>query len=368
VSNEAHGPEKGVLPGTRDTVRIGVIGCGNVLQEMYYPRARALSPGLVELVAACDLEESRRELVRGRLGLTRFSTDYRELVDADDIDLLLVLTPMQTHGEIALAAIEAGKHVLVEKPMATTLEQGRRLVEASRTSRGYLVPAPHVVLSPTFQDMRKRIQGGDIGRVHLARALQGWSGPDWGQWFYRKGGGSLFDLGVYSITTLTGLIGPARRVTAFVGIANPERVAEGETITAEADDNEQVLIDFGDQTYAVVTTGYTIQEHRRPWIELYGSNGTIQTLGFLEGFELWQSDLGDWQIYRDRRHLEWHFTDGLTHLVNCIRDGVRPLVTPEHAFHVLEIMLQAMECGTDGQAREIESTFTPPSFSGPEPG
>jgi len=350
-----------------DPVRIGVVGCGNVAQEMYLPRARDLSSGgLFELVAACDLMESRSEIVRERFGLTRFSTDYRDLVGAEDIDLILVLTPMQTHSEIALAAMVAGKHVLVEKPMATTLEQARRLIEASRNGGVYLVPAPHVVLSPTFQDVRRRIHNGDIGRVHLARALMGWSGPDWGQWFFREGGGSLFDLGVYGITTLTGLLGPARRVTAFVGTAIPERVVEGKSMTAEADDNEQVLIDFGDQAFAVVTCGFTIQNHRRPGIELYGSDGTIQMLGFHSGFELWQSDLDEWQIHQDRRHLEWQWTDGLMHLVNCIHDGTQPLVTPEHAFHVLEIMLKAIECGTDGQAREIESTFTPLVVAEPE--
>jgi predicted dehydrogenase len=128
---------------------------------------------------------------------------------------------MQQHGEIARAALEAGKHVLVEKPMAMTLPEAAELVELARHSPGCLVCAPHVVLSPTYQAIWQRLQQGAIGKVLSARGFYGWSGPIWGQWFYRPGGGAMFDLGVYNVTTLTGLLGPAKRVMAMSGIAIP---------------------------------------------------------------------------------------------------------------------------------------------------
>jgi predicted dehydrogenase len=317
--------------------------------------------GQAQVVAACDVVESKGDLVRRAFGITTFSTDYRDIVESDEVDLVMVLTSMPHHAPIARAALEAGKHVLVEKPMGVTLEQAADLVEAARHSPGYLVPAPHVILSPTYQRIWQRVQAGEIGKISLARAFYGWSGPTWGQWYYRLGGGPLFDLGVYNVTSLTGLLGPARRVMAMTGTAIPERIVDGERVQVEVPDTFQLMIDFREACFAVVTTGFTIQKYRVPGIELYGTQGTIQMLGEdwdPNGFEMWQNDVGAWKVY-DETDPAWPWTEGLRHLVECIREHKQPLITPEHAYHVTEIMLRALESGRDGQAKAIESTFPP---------
>ena len=100
-------------------------------------------------------------------------------------------------------------------------------LELSRRSPGLLVCAPHILLSPTFRAVHAAVRSGEVGRLLSARARYGWAGPDWNEWFYQPGGGSLFDLGVYNVTSLCALFGPARRVTAMVGVAIPERVVNG---------------------------------------------------------------------------------------------------------------------------------------------
>jgi predicted dehydrogenase len=125
-----------------------------------------------------------------------------------------------------------------------------------------------------------------------------------------------------------------------------------------------VLIEFDNSVLAVVTTGFTMQQYRCPAIEIYGSAGTIQMLGDdwdPEGYELWQNEVGAWQIYGETDP-NWPWTDGLRHLIECIQSDMRPIITPEHGYHALEIMIKAQEAGRDGQARAIESTFTPPTF------
>jgi len=345
-------------------VRVGVIGCGSVMAH-YMRLAEQLScRGLAEVVAACDINPEKRRRMRDQYGVERFTTNYREVVEMADVDLVLVLTSMGEHGEITRAALAAGKHVLVEKPMAVTLEEAAHIVELAQTSAGYLVPAPHVILSQTYQTIWKRVRRGDIGRVVLARALYGWSGPGWGEWFYRMGGGALFDLGVYNVTSLTGILGPAKRVMAMIGVAIPERIINGIPTRVEAEDNAQVLIDFGESVFAVVTTGFTLQGYRCPAIELYGTTGTLQMMGDdwdPDGYELWQNEVGAWQVYAEPDP-SWPWTDGLRHMVECIEMGQRPLITPEHSYHVLEIMIKAQESGRDGQAKLIHSTFTPPEF------
>ncbi len=349
-----------------DKVRIGIVGCGSVMRGPYTRQIQLMQARNmpVEVVAACDTDPERQKIATDRFGDIRFSTDYRAVIEANDVDLVLVLTAMQAHGSITLAAVEAGKHVLVEKPMSTSLEEAAQIVEIAKKSPGFLVPAPHVILSPTFQTMWRRIHRGDIGQVLQARALYGWNGPSWGKWFYQRGGGSLFDLGVYNVVSLTGLLGPAKRVTAMTGVARPERIVDNEPMQVEAEDTAHVLIDFGNSVFAVVTTGFAHQRYRCPAIEIYGSEGTIQMLGDdwdPEGYELWQNNVGAWQLF-DESAPDWPWTDGLRHMVECILEGKRPIITPEHGYHVLEIMLKAQQAGRDGVAKTIESTFTPASF------
>ncbi|MFM7520467.1 MAG: Gfo/Idh/MocA family protein [Planctomycetota bacterium] len=228
-----------------------------------------------------------------------------------------------------------------------------------------LVCAPFTILSPTFQTLARRLRAGDIGKPCAARARYGWAGPDWTEWFYKPGGGCLFDLGVYCITSLTGLLGPARRVMAMTGIAIPEREVRGRPVTVEAEDNAQVLLDFGAGTLAVVTCGFTMQQYRSPALEVYGSAGTMQMLGDdwdPDGYELFANDAGCWQVFKETQP-DWPWTDGLNHLVECVRSGAPPLVTPHHARHVLEIMLKARQSGREGRAVELETTFALPDFA-----
>jgi len=119
-----------------DPIRIGIVGCGSVMGGPYTSLIESLRlRNMVEVTIACDEKEEKRDFVRQKLGLERFTTNYEEVVDADDVDLVLVLTSMLEHAPIASAALQAGKHVLVEKPMGTTLaEAAERFTKALAAS------------------------------------------------------------------------------------------------------------------------------------------------------------------------------------------------------------------------------------------
>jgi predicted dehydrogenase len=346
-------------------LRLGIVGCGNVL-DAYLPQCHKLRQrGLAEVALAAGRPAQKERALA--LGVPRFTTSADQVIASPEVDLVLILTSMNEHARLACAALEAGKHVLVEKPLATSLEDAAALVTLAQGSRGHLVCAPFTILSPTFQTIARRLCRGDIGKPCSARARYGWAGPWWTEWFYKPGGGCLFDLGVYCLTSLTGLLGPARRVTAFTGVAIPEREINGRKIKVEAEDNAQVLLDFGEACFAVVTSGFTLQQYRNPALEVYGTTGTLQMLGDdwdPDGYEWFQNSAGCWQVFKETDP-DWPWADGLRHLVECIHAGTRPLVTPEHARHVLEIMLKAQQSGREGRALALESTFTPPTFAEP---
>ncbi len=282
-------------------IRIGVLGLGSVFYGPYMGMIERLAAvGRARVTAVYDVDEGKRRAAGLRLGVDPGLTSAEAVIENDDVDVVLVLTSMPVHGALASAALAAGKHVLVEKPMATSLEEAAALMQLAADSPGHLICAPHIVLSPTFRAVSARVENGDIGRLLLARARYGWSGPDWGRWFYERGGGALFDLGVYNVTALCALFGPAQRVTAMAGVAIPERIVEGEAMRVQAEDNAHVLIDFGESRFASVTTGFTMQKYRSPAIELYGSDGVLQLLGddwAPEGYELWRNAHGAWELF-----------------------------------------------------------------------
>lgn len=338
--------------------RIGIIGAGNVL-EAYLPQCEKLrARGLAELVKVCGRAAQMQRALS--IGAPRFTASETEILNDPNIDLVIVLTSMPEHARVAIAALQAGKHVLLEKPLATNLADARQLLKCADESKRLLVCAPFVTLSPTFQTIARRISAGDIGRPHLARARYGWAGPWWAEWFYKPGGGCLFDLGIYPITSLTGLLGPATRVTAFAGVAIPEREINGRRIQVEAEDNAQVLIDFGG-CYGTVMSGFTMQQYRNPAVEIYGGAGTIQMLGDdwdPDGYELFQNAAGCWQVFKETTP-DWPWADGLRHMVESLHANKQPIVTKEHAYHVLEIILKAQQSAKEGRALPIESSFTP---------
>ena len=287
------------------------------------------------------------------------------VIEHDRVDAVLVLTSMLEHGRLALAALAAGRHVLVEKPMATTMDEARALVAAAgRASGQVVVCAPAVLLSPTYRAIHRRVGAGDVGRVVLARARYGWAGPWWGRWYYEPGGGALFDLGIYNVMSLCGLIGPCggcarwsvRRSPSASSKASRSRPVRRQCPPAARFRRQPVRIGDDRLHHAELSL---------PAIELYGTDGVVQMLGddwAPEGYELWRNAAGTWEVHPEAAP-GWSWTAGLDHLVECIERGVAPVMRPEHSLHALEVMLAAGRSAKEGRAIDLESGFPAPDYS-----
>jgi predicted dehydrogenase len=351
-------------------IGIGIVGCGNAMDGAYMPVVERLQQqGKARLVGVTHSSRRGARAVLKKWRIPKYFNTLDELLASDEIDVVVVLTPMTQHAAIAAAALAAGKHVLVEKPPAVTLPAARRLLAAAKRARRHLMCAPFVTLSPTFQLIRARLEAGDIGKVCLARARYGWAGPDWSEWFYKRGGGPIFDLAVYNLTSLTALLGPARRVAAMTGIAQPVREVRKRAVRVQVADNAQITLDFGRNVFATVTSGFTMQKYRSPGLELYGTEGTLQMMGddwAPDGYEIWRNEVGAWQVFGETDP-RWQWTQGLVHLVDCLLRHASPAVRPEHAYHVLEIMLAAQKAGVTGRAQRIHSRFRMPPLRAAAP-
>lgn len=356
-------------PGKR--VRTGVIGCGSV-SNSYLP-VLTKSP-FVEVVSVCDIKPERAKRQAEKFKIAHHYPNIDAMLAGEPFDLLVVLTDMQEHEKINRRALEAGKHVWSEKPIANSLAAGQALLRIATEKKLRLWGAPITVQCPQFAFMAKQIAAGKLGRVAAAHADYGHGGPGWSAFFYEKGGGSMPDLAVYNLTTLTGLLGPAKSVSAMVSIVTPERTVDDKgRIRVTEEDNAMVLMDHGNGVISHVQSGFNYfnphghegSEETRHTISIVGSKGFMGLVGY------------DWEplgvdiATHDSRKLKREVTDakgytwqqGAALAAECLVTGKELLVTPEHALHVLEIITAARESSATGRRVELTSRFKFPVVS-----
>jgi predicted dehydrogenase len=338
-------------------IKVAVAGCGRV--SVYYLADLTESP-YVELVSVCDVVARRAEERARAFGVPHHFAEFDRMLDGPPFDLLVNLTAMPFHFPLNQKVLRAGRHVFCEKPIATSLEEGQLLMSDASARGVQLFGAPNAVTSPAFRCMAGIVASGEIGPVHAAHGRYGHGGPSWGPWFYRKGGGSLFDLGVYNITTLTGLLGPVQNVAALSGVAIPERMVEGDRVQVEADDNIMLLMDHGEAVFSCVQTGFVYGPHRSDWtVELIGTRGSAYLLGHdwdPRGVALCLEAQPDGEPRcPDQQGYGWE--QGASSVAECLAAGRPCAMTGEHAFHVLEVMLAAHQAAETGRRVTVESRF-----------
>jgi len=235
-------------------IRVGIIGCGSV-SRMYFPNLSQCP--YAEIVSACDIIPKRAADRAAKFKVPNQYPNIDNMLAGADFDLFVNLTDMQEHEHLNRQAIEAGKHIWSEKPIANSLAAGQELLELAKRKGVRVWGAPTVVNSPQFAFMARTLAEKKLGRLAGAHATYGWTGPNWASFFYAEGGGSMPDLGVYNLTSLTGLLGPAKSVTAMTNIITPTREIIGKgRIRVTAEDNAMVLMEHDGGVLSHVQCGF----------------------------------------------------------------------------------------------------------------
>lgn len=346
-------------------IRVGVIGCGSVSGQ-YLPHL-SKSP-YVELVSVCDIIPERAKQRATEYKVAHQYPHIDQMLAGAKFDLLVNLTDMQEHGRLNKQALMAGRHVWSEKPMANTYKEGKGLLELAKQKNLRLWGAPAVVNSPQFAFMAKTIKEGKLGRVSSAHAHYGHTGPTWSAFFYEKGGGSLPDLGVYNLATLTGLLGPAKSVIAMTSIVTPDRTVDNKgAIKVQAEDNAMVLMDHGNGIISHVQCGFNYFDpyghegkgQEKHTITIWGTHGNMGLVGYdwaPFGVDLITHDHEKSQRFEpDPAGYVWQ--EGASVISKSLSTGTEPRINVEHALHVLEIIEAARESGSSGKRVKLESSF-----------
>lgn len=328
--------------------RIGIVGCGNI--STIYLKNCALFED-IEVVAVADLDKSKAEAKATAFGIPAVFSP-KELMESDKVDIVLNLTVPAAHAEVALEALQNGKSVYGEKPLAANRKDAAEVIALARKNGLRVGCAPDTFLGSGLQTARKLLDAGAIGTPVAAVAFMlGGGHENWHPnpfFYYQPGGGPMFDMGPYYLTALTTLLGPVRRVTGSARISRKERIIgsephKGKIITVETPTHVAGLLDFASGPVGTIITSFDVPgRNSLPNIEIYGTGGTMR-LPDPNGFG------GDVMVSRDRKE-EWTpapssfgYTGnsrglGLADMAIAITSGRPHRANGQVAYHVLDIM------------------------------
>ncbi len=361
-------------------IRIAAIGHGDIAQRLHFVNLKDLSER-ARLVAIVGRDESRLKRTASRFDIPTWFTDPDEMLASEDIDAVLVLTPPSSHALFARKAIEAGKHVLVEKPLVMTLAEATELLAAFKTQQAKspitFMPLPDV--DTPEQDLVARLLAeGIVGEATSIECHRGHRGPTHASWFYRKelaGGGVLLDLGIYGISTVVSLLGRARAVSALCGRRFDVRnMDDGAVVQPDVEDSALVNLWLDSKVAASINAnwnGYVTHRDTRSRTTIIGREGSLhfgvadggvyvhRTDGNYDRISLPSEELPfDGYLCRRIEVPPGASTDTIVgDFVTMIEKGETSSRRVEMQVHVMEIILEAYRSGWANEVQTLTTRF-----------
>lgn len=331
-------------------MKAGIIGVGNI-STIYLTNLTGVFSDRVELLGCADIAPERAEKAAEEWSLPRRYGSPQELLADDDIDIVINLTIPMAHYEVCAAAVDAGKHVYVEKPLCIELDEAARLTELAEKRGVRVGGAPDTFLGAGIQTCRKLIEDGVIGRPIAATAFMTNHGHEsWHpapEFYYKKGGGPMFDMGPYYLTALVNLVGPVEGVTGATRITFPERLItseplNGTKITVDVPTHVAGTLEFAGGAVGTIITSFDVWGAHLPRIEIYGSEGSLgvpDPNAFGGPVLVKRHDDDEWrEVDLTHRYAENSRGLGVAEMAQAIAEGRPHRASGTLTGHVLEVM------------------------------
>jgi predicted dehydrogenase len=346
--------------------RIGIIGTGTI-SGIYLKNLTSIFDNTVEVTAVTDQRMEFAKKAGEEFGVAVLP-DAASLIASPDVDIVLNLTPPQGHFQVALDAVHAGKHVYNEKPLCMTREQAAELLKTATENKVRVGCSPDTFLGAGIQTCRKLIDDGWIGRPVAATAFMMSAGPEgWHPnptFFYKAGGGPLFDMGPYYLTALVTLLGPISRVSGSTSIPVKTRTITsqplyGTLIEVEIPTHIASTLDFANGVIASMIMSFEIRgPHSLPLIEIYGTEGTLRVPDpNWFGGPVFLQRLGgkEWsEIPLIAGYTENSRGLGITEMAESIVAGRPHRASGKLAYHVLDVMHAINEASASGRSQKLK--------------
>ncbi|MEI6421931.1 MAG: Gfo/Idh/MocA family oxidoreductase [Lentisphaerota bacterium] len=348
-------------------MKVGLIGCGNI-SPAYLKAAKTFK--FMEISKCADVNHSAAEARAKEFELEAVSVD--KLLADPEIKIILNLTIPKAHTEVNLKALNAGKHVHCEKPLAITREDGKKVVELAKRKKLLVGCAPDTFLGGGIQTCRKLIDDGWIGKPVAGTAFmmchghESWH-PNAG-FYYQTGGGPMLDMGPYYISALVNLLGPVKRTCACTFRAYAERFATckelyGQMLPVEVETHQAGVLEFVNGSVITVVMSFDVWKHDHSNIEIYGTAGSLKVPdpnGFGGPVKLSKPG-ADWQeIPLSHGYAENMRSIGVADMVKAIQKRRINRCSGDFAYHVLDVMLSFEESSKSGKHVILKSTCKKP--------
>jgi predicted dehydrogenase len=355
-----------------EKVKVGVVGCGNI-SGIYLKNMTGLFD-ILEVKAVVDLVKSKAEAAVAAYGIPVLYDTYEEMLKDREIELILNITTPPDHASISMAALEAGKNVYSEKPLALSREDGMKIKELA-SKKGLLAGgAPDTFMGAGLQTCRKLLDDGLIGQPVACSAFMACHGheswhPD-PEFYYKEGGGPMLDMGPYYLTALVSLLGPAESVAGFTRITFPKRTITSEkkfgtVIDVEVPTHVAGIMNFVSGAIGNIIMSFDLWAAELPRIEIYGSEGSLSvpdpnTFGgpvrfFKPGMDAWQEAPLSFGYSENSRGL------GLSDMAHALRECRKPRAGVELTYHVLDAMLAFEDACREGLTFRLASACERPA-------
>lgn len=360
------------------TWKVAVIGCGMFANSQYLPNITKEANAVC--VAAVDIVFERAEAACRKFGIPNAYHSVSELLEKCDFDIAIDAASIQSHHEINMAILGAGKHLISQKPAAPSVALLTEQMELSKKMGVKFVCVPIHPMRYDIAMAKEMIQNGVIGNAYYAKCNLSHGGPEYFQyrdadpsWFYEDGAGALVDMGVHGLQIVTTVFGAAKRFSCMAAITTPRRMIrsgafDGKIIESDKIPDQYVItLDFGNGKMALVDTGFSQKATRAPQLEIFGDRGTIS---FTQPYMSNPSP----EVFMD--NIEMGVRGWMTpamgakppkklisqccclgDIVNAIENDAKPILSPEHARHVLEIMCKIPEAIKSQAAVNLETDF-----------
>jgi predicted dehydrogenase len=351
--------------------RIGIIGCGGIANGKHLPSLSKLSN--VELVAFCDIVQESAATAATKYGIegALVCEDYREVLQDATIDIVHVLTPNISHAEISIAALEAGKHVMCEKPMAKTAEDAKRMVETAKRTGKKLTIGYNNRFRPDSQHLKNVCADGELGQIYFAKAhaIRRRAVPTWGVFLdeEKQGGGPLIDIGTHALDlTLWMMDNYKPKVvlgTSYHELSQKENAANAwgpwdpSKFTVEDSAFGMIVMENGATIILESSWALNTLEVDEAKCSLSGTEGGADMKGGLRINGEKHSRLYTTEV--DLKAGGVAFYDGKSESaadvemrtwINAIDQDIDPVVTPEQAYVVSQILEAIYESARTGKA------------------
>ena len=350
-------------------VKVGLVGCGNI-SDIYFKNCKSFP--VLDLVACADLIAERAQAKAATYGCRACTPE--EIYADPEIEIVLNLTIPKAHASVALKALGAGKSAYNEKPLAITREDGRQMLDLAQRMKVRVGGAPDTFLGGGIQTCRKLIDDGWIGEPVAATAFmmchghESWH-PD-PEFYYKVGGGPMFDMGPYYLTALVNLMGPVRRATGSARITFPQRLItsepkNGTVIDVDVPTHVAGVLDFQNGAVATIITTFDVWAAELPRIEIYGTEGSLSVPDpntFGGPVRVRRRDQKEWmEVPLTHGYAENSRGLGVADLAYALRSGRPARASGELTYHVLDIMHAIHDASRDGRHVVLESTCSAPA-------